>query len=450
MKHLATLESWLMRKLYAFKFDLGNVGVYLLAALAIFAMPSRASATVISTDLISQYLLIGLAPVNDVPDPNNPAESTVGIGTSTSASSGFELGSNKAPVPSTSDFLTGGGGGGGPGLEGNVPALPTGIQAVPQGITGDGNIAVVSPEGTLNLQDIGVYADPNIGIRCAQSAATCNLTTQNSFFNDPNQFPNTFDDPGGDKIGPLEAVQSTRIDQPNAAGITENFDFSPLLAELADAKVEIPLLAATSIWDLSDSGQIFDVGTIVAGGTSSISTSMGPDGKLVLTFDLAPGPNVIDIDTDGQDLLLNNMTLIIDGFEDSFAIFRMNTFLDINFIVTNSLILAGDGLGDLNSLLFFTDALDNGGHFNFSQSIVNGIAFWSLGMSGGEIIMNNVQGCTQLVADKIGLNDIRLSRCAFSDRMDVPEPSTLTLFGIGLAVLGFVVRRRRSIQPKAA
>ncbi len=427
-----------------------------MVALAGAAMPSHAFAISITTDEIEPYLLIGLGPENNTTiPPAEVGESTVGVGGSANATSGFELGSNNAPVPSTSDFLIGGGGGGGPGLAGNVPALPTGIQAVPQGNTFDGNIAVVSLDGIFNLQDIGVYADPNIGIRCAQSVVACDAGTSNSFFNDPNQYPNTFDGVTGDKISAgdgdpatTDAVQSTRIDQPNGAGVTGNFDFTPLLAELAAAKAGFPLLAATSIWDLSAgsvSGQIDQVGTMI--GTSSITTSAGPDGKLVLTVNLAPGLNVIDIDTNENDLLLNNMTLVIDGVEDSLAIFRLNTFFDINFLIESSNIFAGDGLLDLNSLLFYTGAENSGQHFKFNQSIVNGMAFWSLGMSGGEIIMNDVQGCTQLVADKINLNDVRLSRCAFGE---VPEPSTLTLFGIGLAVLGFVVRRRRSIQLRAA
>ena len=432
-----------------------RLAIYLLAALAVAAMPGRATATFITVDEIGQYLLIGLGPANDVQDPANPAESTVGVGTSTSASSGFELGANKAPVPSTSDFLTGGGGGGGPGLEGNVPELPTGIQAVPQGITGDGNIAVVSPDGEFNLQDIGVYADPNIGIRCAQLAANCDAGTSNSFFNDPNQYPNTFDGVTGDKISAgdgdaatTDADPTTRIDQPNGDGVTQNFVFTSLLAELTDAKSLIPSLTATSVWDLSLSGQIADVGSM--GGTSGITTSFGPDGMLVLEINLDSGLNVIDIDTNNQDLLLNNMTLIIDGLEDSFGIFRTNSFDDINFLIENSNIFAGDGLADLNSLLFFTNAQDNDQHFSFNNSIVNGVAFWSLGMSGGEIVMNDVQGCTQLVADKINLNDVRLSRCAFDPPMEVAEPASLTLFGFGLAALGLIARRRKSIQLKAA
>ena len=86
---------------------------------------------------VQDYLVIGLgdAEVGHALNMNN-----------------FELGANKAPVPSTSDFLNSGGG---PGLAGNVPDLPSGIEAVGQGIAGDGNVAILSPSGRFNLQDVG-------------------------------------------------------------------------------------------------------------------------------------------------------------------------------------------------------------------------------------------------------------------------------------------------------
>ena len=33
-------------------------------------------------------------------------------------------------------------------------------------------------------------------------------------------------------------------------------------------------------------------------------------------------------------------------------------------------------------------------------------------MQGGEINIDNAQGCTQLIADKVNLNDVRFNRCA--------------------------------------
>ena len=210
----------------------------------------------------------------------------------------FELGANKAPVPSTSNFLNGGSTGG-PGLLGNVPNIPLNAQPVFTGVSGHGNIAVTDPTGTFKLQDVGVYADPGIGIRLAGSSGSLN-TSQNSFFNDPNQFPNTFTPTGftnpgvnnntggfGTKVNPNDAVQSTRIDPPGNggfnSGITFGFNFASLLTELGAAQTAINALAATGTLNTSGNG-------------GKISTHT--------TFNVGPGLNVIDILTGGNDFLI--------------------------------------------------------------------------------------------------------------------------------------------------
>jgi hypothetical protein len=63
------------------------------------------------------------------------------------------------------------------------------------------------------------------------------------------------------------------------------------------------------------------------------------------------------------------------------------------------------------------------------------VAFWSLGDNGGVIDISNAQGCTQLIADIVDLDDVRFNRCEF-----IPEPASLGLLAMGgLAIL----RRRR-------
>jgi hypothetical protein len=139
----------------------------------IFATSAFGDPIPFATSESGKYLLIGNGPINGP----NPSQGTVdsnqqpGVGQAVNVGSNFELGANKAPVPSISDFLNGGGGGGGPGLRGNVPDIPLNAKVVATGVDFSGNIAIVDPSGTFNLQNTGVYADPKIGIRCKQSVA---------------------------------------------------------------------------------------------------------------------------------------------------------------------------------------------------------------------------------------------------------------------------------------
>jgi len=330
---------------------------------------------------IGKYLIIATGSVNG----DGTMMNAVGQAANTN---NFELGANKAPVPSTSDFLNSGGG---PGLAGNVPNLPDNAAPVFSGIWFDGNIAITSPDGVFNFQDVGVYANPNIGIRTTQSVSNSDAGTQNSFFNDPNEYPNTYNtiSEDGIQINPNDAVQSTRIDKPISAGVNGNFDFSSLLIELSAAKTIIPGESSTETLDVSGNGGKIETDTNVF---------------------LNSGLNVIDIITGGNDFLLSNANLVIDGPPDAFAIFRLPN--DANFIISQANILIGKGGIGLNNVVFFSDKSDNNSHYNFDNTIINGVAFWSLSMQGGEININNAQGCTQLIADKVNLNDVRFNRCA--------------------------------------
>jgi hypothetical protein len=337
----------------------------------------------------------------------------------------FELGANKAPTPSTSSFLDGGSSGG-PSLLGNVPNIPLSAKPVASGILGGGNIAITHTSGVFNLQDVGVYG--NLGIRTAQSAAAADAGTQNSFFNDPNHFPNTFTSTGltnpgvhnntggfGTTVNPGAAVQSTRIDQPNGAGVTGNVNFAPLLAELNTAKTTIPTLAQTAVLNVSGTG--------------------GQIQNQTLVVNLVSGVNVIDIVTGGSDFKIDNSSLVIDGPADAVAIFRVPDHA--NMLISNGNVLIGDGGINDHAVLFYSDRENNNQHFNFNNAILNGVAFWSLGGAGGEININNAQGCTQLVADKINLNDVRFGGCTFTL---IPEPGCLTMVLLGAT--GALWRRR--------
>ena len=197
----------------------------------------------------------------------------------------------------------------------------------------------------------------------------------------------------------------------NWAGVTGGVDHSALRNELADARTAINGLASTQVLN-------------VPSGTINSHT----------TLTLQPGLNIIDITTNGNDFLLQNANLVIDGPEGSGAIFRLPS--NANFLVSNANILIGNGGIDLGAVLFYTDRQNNNTHFNFSNTVLNGVAFWSLGLAGGEINIDNAQGCTQLIADKITLNDVRFCGCAF---VAVPAPGTAAI----LALAGLAATRRR-------
>jgi hypothetical protein len=403
----------------------------LTAALLLTGIPSVAGATPLPTTTeVQDFLIIGTGPGAGSP--------TIDVGQATDTSN-YELGANKAPVPSTSDFLDSGGG---PGLAGNVPDIDNdantveidgndvGIEHIYQGISGDGDVAITEETGKFSFSNTGVYADQ--GVHCAGTVANCEDGTSNSFFNDPNQFPNTFD-PNTDTgifVGPGDADQSTRMDDPNLAGILGMQDFSILEGELsamADA-----IAAATGTGELD-----------VSGNSGKISDD--------LLFNLSPGVNIIDVVTGGGvDFLIENSNLVIDGPAGAFAVFRVPD--DANMLISQANILAGDGGIGLTSIVFYSDRPDNDTHFGFSKTVINGIAFWDLGPFlgntidnfGGGISIDNAQGCTQLIADKVSLQDVRFTRCAAV----VPEPNTFGLTAIGLLGLTVVGTRARR-RPRA-
>jgi hypothetical protein len=266
------------------------------------------------------------------------------------------------------------------------------------GIGGDGDIANTHLDGNFDLSNVDVWGD--MGIDCAGPLSTCNTGLSNTNFNGAPMTPSN--------------------------GLNGNVDLSAVAAELASAKFTIPTF-------VGDHSLFFDFSS--DGKWDTVPDPAPPTADEVIN--LALGVTVIDFDTGGNDLLLENKNLLIDGPAGAFAIFRIPD--DANFEVSGANIVVGNGGIGLNNVLFYTDKEDNNQHVNVNDAIINGIAFWDLYMgdppdnpAGGEITFNNVQGCTQVVADKINLNDVRLNNCAF---VATPEPAPSPLLGLALLAL---------------
>jgi hypothetical protein len=239
----------------------------------------------------------------------------------------------------------------------------------------------------------------------------------------PNTFTSTgFTNPGvnnntggfGTLVNPNDAVQSTRIDAngtPGNAGVTYGFNFTTLIGELSAARTAINGLPATGTLDTSGNG-------------GKISTHT--------TFNVGSGVNVIDILTGGNDFLIENSNFVINGPADAIVIFRLPGTRDM--LISNSNVLLGLGGIQHGSVMFYTDQNEQGTHFNFNNTIIDGAVFWSLSPAGGTININNAQGCTQLVADIVDLDNVRFGSCVL-----VPEPGTLLLLLLGALPL----QRRR-------
>ncbi len=249
-------------------------------------------------------------------------------------------------------------------------------------------------------------------------------------------------------------------------GVTGDFEFSVLRTALAEALTGSPsfsgipnLPGAGPLFaqlEIDNSGSFIDVlngSTIelfdaVTGDSDGQIKEDDLDNPTTLYVKLDHGLNVIDFDTKDNDLLLDNANIIIDGFADSFGIFRVPT--DQKFNINQGTILIADtsmGIGHWN-VMFFSDTDEETSVFEFNDTIFNGIAFWTLGDGAGSNV-NNSQGCVQYVGDKLNFQNIRYTGC-HTPRIGVPSSAPLpsavwmgfVLLG-GLSAVRLVVWKRR-------
>jgi len=256
----------------------------------------------------------------------------------------------------------------------DTETLPGNALTVAVGVGGNGDIALTDSNGSFDFSNMEIWGDT--GIDCAGSSGSCNDGRSNTDFN-------------GSTLS-------------NSNGINGGVDLSGLNAQLASVAAELPSLTGDFTLTFNDGKWDTD-----------------------LAINLSAGLTVIDIDTNGNDLLLEENNLVFDGPEGAFALIRIPD--EANFLASQSNIIVGNGGIGLNNVLFFSDKDDNNQHFNFNDTILNGVAFWDLS-DEGEIHLSNAQGCTQLVGSKIDTSDVRLNSCATV----VPEPNTAVLVGLGL------------------
>jgi len=307
-------------------------------------------------------------------------------------------------------------------------------KAVLEGIDYSGNAALIGDYAKLAISNSDVNGD--LGIQCA--SAYCFQGGDASYFSDDTDVTTGF------SVGD---------------GISENVSFSGglgLINDLAKVRDDILALATDATWDSTYISQF------VKGSRGSIE-------KTVLE-DFTTGDDdfvVIDLDLGSDNyFLLENLDWIIESTTGLTAIFRMANGTHYDF--ANSSIMLSDGIntspvnGELGAI-FYQDAYKgNNQVFNLDNVILGGIGLWDftdfnpsgnlenkdnnillsgqasahtdVAGSNTEIKMSNAQGCAQFISNTINMQNARWNRCRGEESpvVDVPEPSTLLLFALGL------------------
>ena len=283
-------------------------------------------------------------------------------------------------------------------------ALPAGISSpVTTDPTYDGDVALIDSDGTANYQDLDQYGDPDQGTVFKSTS----LTQSNSQFDNGDSLPaqnlqNFATNRGIEEFAP--SGSSTTTQNVNTFATEINDARSALMTmQSMTADVTIP----------TTSGVI----------NSDTTVTLPNDGANIVKF---TGIGGVDVEVNSANLVIQAPATATPG--DRQAIVFVPD--DANLKTSNGNIVVGQNMG-LMDVVFVSLRSDNASHFNFSNTVLNGVAFWDMFRSveatsdPSEHVWNNVTGCTQLIGDKINLSsEIHLSNCGFRGVSEpIPEPS---------------------------
>lgn len=307
-------------------------------------------------------------------------------------------------------------------LAASAPAIPSGLPSpVTTDPTFDGDAAILQSNGGFNYTSgMEVYGSVDKGVVCAQTAGDCDQGTSSD---------TDFDDDDGN------GLQGQTVGR----GI-EQFSTSDLNSFTTEVNAARDVLLDLASRDGSggEQGETIDLG---AGTISS---------DLTITLD-EPGLNLFffeatsDISVESN-LIFEGAAGATPGDRQAIVFIQDNR----NFLTSNGNILVDDDNLGLMDVLIVSLRQDNASHFSFSNSNINGVAFWDMwrdvGATSdpGEVVWNNVSGCTQILGDKINLSsDNYLSNCGFRGlTVDVSEPEHIVFFSMMLFVVGWYGRRK--------